>query len=54
MIALIPALYYARKVHNGLLTNKLVLVWLSNKPTVLPTLDTYGLHLHRNSHGSRW
>ena len=31
MIAPIPALYYAHKVLNGLLTNYLVLVWLTNK-----------------------
>ena len=45
MIEPIPALYYARKVRNGLHTTNLALVWLSNKSirTILPTFDTYVL-----------
>ena len=56
MINPIPALYYSRKVHNGLRTTNLALVWLSNKNkrTILPTFDTYSLHSHRNLPGSRW
>ena len=52
----IPALYYAGKVRNGLITTNLVLIWLSNKykQTILPIFDTYGLRLYRNSPGSRW
>ena len=56
MIEPIPALYYARKVRNGLLTTNLALVWRSNnnKQAIFPTLDTYGLHSHRNSPGSHF
>ena len=56
MIAPIPILYYAGMVRNGLLTANLVIAGLSNKSTrtILPTFNTYGLHSHRNSSGSRW
>ena len=50
MIGPIHALNYARRTTN------LALAWLSNKnkQTILPTFDTYLLHLHRDSPGSRW
>ena len=56
MIEPIPALYYTRKVRNGLLTTNLAIVWLSNKnkQTILPSFNTYGLHSPRNSPGSHW